>query len=218
MSRYDTLRAQRDDIHAALMPNLPQPLMRAAAGALGMTRGDELVYTDTDQLAICTDLALYGVPEGRTLLAAYVRGRAGIDAALQAAMPDAAHHLFQAGPASADGTVPCVPLRGAPFVLHDPQLSQSSMAGVWVSAHVIPLPGAHITTGAPLVIHPDIVEKVRDRDDLTGASLAASLALTQWSYAPAPQKPERPAFRRVSRNAPCPCGSGKRYKACHGRR
>ena len=23
--------------------------------------------------------------------------------------------------------------------------------------------------------------------------------------------------RNVSRNAPCPCGSGKKYKHCHGR-
>jgi hypothetical protein len=29
---------------------------------------------------------------------------------------------------------------------------------------------------------------------------------------------ERPAMRAAaSRNAPCPCGSGKRYKECHGK-
>ena len=217
-SRHDALRAQRDDVHAALMPNLPQVMLRAAANALGMTRGEDLVYTDTDQMAICADLALYGLPEGRKLLAAYLSGRAGVDTVLQSAMPKATHHLFQAGPAAANGTVPCVPLRGAPFVLYDPQLAHPSMAGAWVSAHTIPLPGADITTGAPLVIHRDIVEKVRDRTDLSGPSLAASLALTQWSYTPEPKKPERPVFRRVAKNAPCPCGSGKRYKACHGRR
>jgi preprotein translocase subunit SecA len=30
-----------------------------------------------------------------------------------------------------------------------------------------------------------------------------------------PQKPE--TWGKVSRNAPCPCGSGKKYKHCHGR-
>lgn len=211
MSPVDELRAQRDEVHSALMPHLPRPLLAAAAQALGMTHDGELVYRDTNQLAICTDLALYGLPEGLELLSAYVRSRPGLDAALREAMPAARHVLFQTGPA-ADGLVPCMPLRdGAPFRLHDPQLAHSSMAGVFVSAHIIPLDGAQITTGTPLVIHPDIVEKVRGRSDLQGASLAASLALTQWSYT-APQP------RRVSRNARCPCGSGKRYKSCHGKR
>lgn len=33
-------------------------------------------------------------------------------------------------------------------------------------------------------------------------------------------RPRRPAVRaapKVGRNAPCPCGSGRKYKACHGR-
>jgi preprotein translocase subunit SecA len=30
--------------------------------------------------------------------------------------------------------------------------------------------------------------------------------------------PKDPAtWGRVARNAPCPCGSGKKYKHCHGR-
>jgi preprotein translocase subunit SecA len=30
--------------------------------------------------------------------------------------------------------------------------------------------------------------------------------------------PRNPAtWGRVARNAPCPCGSGKKYKHCHGR-
>ena len=211
MSHVDELRAQRDEIHSVLLPNLPRPLLVAAAKALGMTDNGDLVYRDTNQLAICTDLALYGLPEGLELLSAYMRARPELDAALCAAMPAAKHILFQTGPA-ADGPVPCMPVRGgAPFVLHDPQLAQPSMAGVFVSAHIIPLSGARITTGVPLVIHSDIVDKVRGRDDLQGASLAASLALTQWSYSP-------PRVRPVSRNARCPCGSGKRYKSCHGRR
>ena len=31
----------------------------------------------------------------------------------------------------------------------------------------------------------------------------------------APQEPVR-AEKRVGRNDPCPCGSGKKYKNCHG--
>jgi preprotein translocase subunit SecA len=27
---------------------------------------------------------------------------------------------------------------------------------------------------------------------------------------------DRSTWGKVARNAPCPCGSGKRYKQCHG--
>jgi preprotein translocase subunit SecA len=32
----------------------------------------------------------------------------------------------------------------------------------------------------------------------------------------APRPAQRPAAERVGRNDPCPCGSGKKYKKCHG--
>ena len=34
--------------------------------------------------------------------------------------------------------------------------------------------------------------------------------------APQPRQPVRAKSRKVGRNAPCPCGSGKKYKRCHG--
>jgi preprotein translocase subunit SecA len=30
------------------------------------------------------------------------------------------------------------------------------------------------------------------------------------------QPSERPGGKKVGRNQPCPCGSGKKYKLCHG--
>lgn len=35
-------------------------------------------------------------------------------------------------------------------------------------------------------------------------------------YLPLPVPPAAGALAKVSRNAPCPCGSGKKYKHCHG--
>jgi preprotein translocase subunit SecA len=32
-----------------------------------------------------------------------------------------------------------------------------------------------------------------------------------------PAQPMRRAGEKVGRNDPCPCGSGKKYKQCHGR-
>ncbi len=31
-------------------------------------------------------------------------------------------------------------------------------------------------------------------------------------------RPQRRAVPKVGRNDPCPCGSGKKYKKCHGAR
>lgn len=35
-------------------------------------------------------------------------------------------------------------------------------------------------------------------------------------YVPSQVEPVRPR-RKIGRNAPCPCGSGKKYKKCHGK-
>ncbi|MGB1026720.1 MAG: SEC-C metal-binding domain-containing protein, partial [Rhodospirillaceae bacterium] len=38
------------------------------------------------------------------------------------------------------------------------------------------------------------------------------------TVAPEDRDPNDPStWGRVSRNEPCPCGSGKKYKNCHGR-
>ncbi len=42
-------------------------------------------------------------------------------------------------------------------------------------------------------------------------------ALAQDSDAPKPQQPIERALPKVGRNDPCPCGSGKKYKHCHGK-
>ena len=49
-------------------------------------------------------------------------------------------------------------------------------------------------------------------DDTTAAMEAASLPLTDSGQ----QNPDA-AKPRAARNAPCPCGSGKKYKQCHGK-
>ena len=44
------------------------------------------------------------------------------------------------------------------------------------------------------------------------------VATLQRPRAAAAKDPNDPAtWGKVSRNAPCPCGSGKKFKHCHGR-
>ena len=42
-------------------------------------------------------------------------------------------------------------------------------------------------------------------------------ALAKTEEQPAPAKPPEPSTKKVGRNEPCPCGSGKKYKKCCGR-
>jgi preprotein translocase subunit SecA len=65
-------------------------------------------------------------------------------------------------------------------------------------------------------------------DDTAGQSgfeQAAAVAAAEDAGAPAPvqaapsAKPQtvvKDAFDKTPRNAPCPCGSGKKFKQCHG--
>ncbi|MDX9749542.1 MAG: SEC-C metal-binding domain-containing protein, partial [Flavobacteriales bacterium] len=51
---------------------------------------------------------------------------------------------------------------------------------------------------------------------------AATAARGPGAAAPPPTGPRRPVEpvrveKKVGRNDPCPCGSGKKYKQCHGR-
>ena len=41
--------------------------------------------------------------------------------------------------------------------------------------------------------------------------------LQDEQQATAPQKPSMRTYPKVGRNEPCPCGSGKKYKHCHGK-
>jgi preprotein translocase subunit SecA len=53
---------------------------------------------------------------------------------------------------------------------------------------------------------------------LEGAAAAAPMAIATSPMRSDSVDPNDPAtWRRTSRNAPCPCGSGKKYKHCHGR-
>jgi preprotein translocase subunit SecA len=43
-----------------------------------------------------------------------------------------------------------------------------------------------------------------------------SSAVTEAEERAAPAQPQRQGVKKVGRNQPCPCGSGKKYKLCHG--
>jgi tetratricopeptide (TPR) repeat protein len=75
-------------------------------------------------------------------------------------------------------------------------------------------------------IRPDYKPKPFLIDDEAGPALAAPVRPpsgptplelgNRWSEAPT--KPAPSPYGKVGRNEPCPCGSGKKYKQCHGRK
>ncbi len=55
---------------------------------------------------------------------------------------------------------------------------------------------------------------VENEDEMNAFMMLYNLRLMQDYPGPAPAGPPQP---RISRNAPCPCGSGKKYKLCCGK-
>ena len=79
---------------------------------------------------------------------------------------------------------------------------------------VIPAPRPRGATGMR-AIHED---PTTGENELAEAAVAPAAATTVRRRAAGDIDPADPAtWGRVSRNAPCPCGSGKKYKRCHGR-
>ncbi|MEG9861800.1 MAG: SEC-C metal-binding domain-containing protein [Parvularculales bacterium] len=53
------------------------------------------------------------------------------------------------------------------------------------------------------------------RSSLSGEDTNATIGEKAGGAAGPPNEPARST--KVPRNAPCPCGSGKKYKHCHGK-
>jgi hypothetical protein len=138
-------------------------------------------------------------------------------------------------------------LRGDTGFLVDIGFGDSTREGFVLATRVIPQPGFFITSGAPLPasggamvqIRAGLVQKYdpgatdfahltpEQETDLTtlvvrtllASGLSSRIAYqgTAQGTAGGPATTGVPKARKVGRNEPCPCGSGKKYKACCGR-
>ena len=57
---------------------------------------------------------------------------------------------------------------------------------------------------------------VRHTADLDAAARGLLGGFGPGTNIPQPDLPEGALAEPISRNAPCPCGSGKKFKHCHG--
>jgi preprotein translocase subunit SecA len=78
---------------------------------------------------------------------------------------------------------------------------------------------------APQVLNMQTSSADDEDQGQSGFDRAAAVSAAEDAGAPAPAqaaataKPQtvtKDAFEKTPRNAPCPCGSGKKFKQCHG--
>jgi len=62
-----------------------------------------------------------------------------------------------------------------------------------------------------------ITSEVREEEFQHKEEPAAALQYSGGEEGPVKKKPQRRSAPKVGRNDPCPCGSGKKYKKCHGK-
>jgi len=135
-------------------------------------------------------------------------------------------------------------LAGCEYLLIDMGFSRTAIKGVTIAARIYPYDDFVTTSGAPLPvdatglceIHDSLLPRYGPEQDgqcllPDGQQRAADLTAAiirmclrkgplQIEHERSTPRPVLPPVRRepqIARNAPCPCGSGRKYKKCCGR-
>jgi len=137
-------------------------------------------------------------------------------------------------------------LRGDGGSIVDEGLGNTASEGVVFGCHLVVLPELSMTTGATLPIDANTLEDImnaleggaqgigqvdfnnlnpQEQAELSSIIIRCAVARGASSRItmvgrrrrPGGRPPERSTVSRPSRNDPCPCGSGKKYKRCCGR-
>lgn len=133
---------------------------------------------------------------------------------------------------------------GERLLVADAALRKLPEPGLVFCAHFLSLDGLILHTGAPLEILPEALETIEaagpglglsmppapdQETDFAALVIRCGLEALAGAHEAAPltrrerrEQGDRGTRRALTRaqpslNGPCPCGSGKRYKACHGR-
>ena len=129
------------------------------------------------------------------------------------------------------------------FLIIDMGFSETAIKGIVIAARILPFEDFVMTSGAPLPVDPETLSEILDfalqqsgsadgkyvtvdmqeKADLTAAIIRICLerdSSYQIEYEDVGTESVTAPLRsgtRIGRNAPCPCGSGKKYKRCCGR-
>ncbi len=232
--RYRVLRPQLTRLQNAIVHLVSREDLEASARRLGVWRQGTLVLDSEDEMAVLVDYTLYADPGvRRRLLGEYLRAHtdplSDDEWKLLEAMAKARYALMECNRVVAPaGLMVTDLLRGGTFLLADQSAAKTGAPGAILAAHVLCVEGLHMQTGGSVPV-PDraaldalckaLPEEEGSFDDLnkdgrlTGRIIRALLraqVLGRDAY------DAEPAPLAVSRNAPCPCGSGRKYKRCCG--
>jgi hypothetical protein len=245
-ARYKRMRAASRSMNDELM-KLGMPFVKQAAKELGVwVRGTIVMDMEelpvlTDRTIYCFE------EHGRNAVEHYADehpAAAGSDAQVVLdAMRKAFFSVFQVRDmVEGVGLHVADILRDREHFLADVNLSRTARKGVVLASRVLPFDDFIMTTGAALPVDGDSMVALAAVLDRLGASCEEMRALpdeislrletmimgaclhgdqAQMQYRDADEDAgtsERSATsKRVGRNDPCPCGSGRKYKKCCGR-
>ena len=86
-----------------------------------------------------------------------------------------------------------------------------------VTRHLRPVPGDDSVTARRIERERAEIDRELPLDDLDDAIEQLVLGVLEIADITRPRRPIERTQPKVGRNDPCPCGSGRKYKQCHGR-
>ena len=237
IARYSALRQTTIEINNSILGVIPREASLASAEALGLLHQGRIYFDSDNQSMIFADHTIHANPIARCeYLDAYRKANAKTLTSEQSRMLTAMESVRFAI-LRCDKTFPGVGvqvydvLRDHRFLLLDIKLSQSAYDGFLLAVHIITIDGLHMTTGVGLSILDQKVgrkisaalpdeDEIFDEVNATGVYTTKITRILMEYIAFIERQLESQSLERVSqkvpRNAPCPCGSGKKYKICCG--
>lgn len=248
VERYKRLRAAGRRLNNGLIRTVPRRAMDAVARALGILHQGVLVFDSEDVPAVLMDCCLHDwIDGGRNLIQRYAEEHAPPEGSderdVLEGMLRARYAILKIGEAVPEAGVRAVDvLRCEELFVMDVGLSNSLGEGSGIATRVIPFGEWWMTGGAALPMdgaaaaallrnlrrsgpgkiesETDLVEKPKGILAIVRSCLETGAA-DRVQYVDIEAKPSmaaRPSFLRAGGNSSCPCGSGRKYKRCCGRR
>jgi len=237
VARYSALRQTTIEINNSILGVIPREASLASAEALGLLHQGSIYFDSENESMIFADHTIHANSLARReYLDAYRKANAKTVTEEQRRMLTAMESVRFAilrceKPFPGVGVQVYNVLRDHRFLLLDITLSHSAYVGLLLAAHIITIDGLHLTTGAGLpILDQKVGRKVYaaladenetfDEANITGVYTTKITRILMEYIASIGRQAESQSFERVSqkvpRNAPCPCGSGKKYKICCG--
>lgn len=242
VAEYIRMRQESKYLNLRITNTVPEDAIEEIARALGMYRRDAVVLSTPGESALLMDCCIYDwIRRGKNLVELFRQDHPPAPGGDEAELLEAglrARYRIMVTEATVEGAGVRVRdvLSRERFFLMDVGVSKMPV-GFAIAARTLPLREYWITTGAGLPVGREEVtralEKVAEKDlfrdrwfvDEHKAALTIIRSLRDdgaseriaYEDPKAPQSVRSPGHRHPSRNAPCVCGSGRRYKGCCGK-